>query len=400
MSQLPKKIIVIAGYGWSLVNFRIELLKRMVANGHDVLALAPDIDEPTAAILEKWGIRHGHVRMNRTGTNPVQDFQTFVDLYRIFKKEKPDHIVPYTMKPIVYGGMAARLAGVPNQYALFTGLGYAFMEENPTGKRALVRATTVRLHRLALKSLKGAFYYNPSEEQDIRKFRLVPDSVPLHAVPGSGVDTSLFNAPPPPTDPVRFIMICRLLKSKGIPVLVEASRRLKAQGLKAEVCILGPMDTNPDAVTRVELDQWVSEGVINYLGETRDVRPFLQDSGVFVLPTVLREGVPRTILEAMACGRAVITTDAPGCGTTIRDGETGFVVPSHDAERLAEAMAKFIRDPSLITQMGAAGRKLACDVYDVHKINRLLLTTMGLEGEVAPQLLTEELGQKETAAAQ
>lgn len=384
MSPSPKKIVVIAGFGWSLVNFRLELLKRMVANGHEVLALAPDIDDDTAEALTNWGIRHGTFPLERTGTNPFRDLGSLRALIAILRRERPDVILPYTMKPIVYGCLAARIAGVPAQYALFTGLGYAFVDEAPTGKRKLVRDITILLHRLALRRVDAAFFYNPSEERDIRRFGLVPARTPLHPVAGSGIDTDRFSATPPPVAPIRFLMIARLLKSKGVPYLAEAARHLKARHPEAEVCLLGPFDSNPDAVTREELEGWVAEGAIRYLGETRDVRPHLREATVFVLPTVLREGVPRTILEAMSSGRAVITSDAPGCDTTVIDGETGFVVPRHDAQALAEAMARFCDDPSLAVAMGAAARRRACEVYDVHKVNRSLLTRMGLEDEAQP----------------
>ena len=374
MPPVPKKIVVIAGFGWSLVNFRLELLKRMVANGHDVLALAPDIDDDTAEALAERGIRHATFPLERTGTNPLRDLGSLRALIGILRRERPDVILPYTMKPIVYGCLAA----------LFTGLGYAFVDETPSGRRRLIRNITILLHRLALRRVDAAFFYNPSEERDIRRFGLVPARTPLHPVAGSGVDTHRFAATPPPIAPIRFLMIARLLKSKGVPYLAEAARHLKARHPEAEVCLLGPFDSNPDAVTRAELEGWVAEGALRYLGETRDVRPHLREASVFVLPTVLREGVPRTILEAMSSGRAVIASDAPGCDTAVIDGETGFVVPRHDAEAVADAMARFCEDPSLAVSMGAAARARACEVYDVHKVNRSLLTRMGLEDEGRP----------------
>lgn len=374
-----RKVAVIASLGLSLVNFRIELLARMVANGHEVLALAPEIDAATAEALDRRGIRYATFPLDRTGINPLQDLRSLAALTAILRRERPDLVLPYTMKPIVYGALAARLAGVPRCFALFTGLAYAFSEENPRGKRRPVRAVSVLLHRVALRRIDGAFVYNPSEERDIRRFRLVPDRVPLIPVPGSGVDLDHFAAAPPPAGLPSFLMICRLLRSKGIPVLVTAARLLRERGVAAEIRLLGPMDSNPDAITADELDGWVAGGLITYLGQARDVRPHLRDCSVLVLPAVLREGTPRTVLEAMATGRAVITTDAPGCAETVAHGASGLVVPSGDPEALAQAMERLARDPELAARMGAAGRKRAEEIYDVHKVNRLLLTRMGLE---------------------
>ncbi|MXU65201.1 glycosyltransferase family 4 protein [Oceanomicrobium pacificus] len=379
MTPKPQKVAVIAGFGWSLVNFRLQLLKRMVAQGHEVVAVAPDIDARTALILEENGIRHAHVRMNRTGTNPVADLATLRDLMGLLRRERPDVVLPYTMKPIVYGCMASRLTGIGRAFALFTGLGYAFIDPYPTGRRAMIRAVTIRLHRIGLRNVEAAFTYNPSEDEDIRAYRLVPDHVPLVRVAGSGIDTERFAQCPVPDGPPRFLMVARLLKSKGVAVLADAARLLKAQGRTPDIRLLGPFDSNPDAVTVDEMDRWTSEELFSHLGETRDVRPYLRDASVFVLPTMLREGVPRTILEAMATGRAVITTDAPGCGTTVVEGQTGFVVPQGDAEALAAAMARYLDDSELAAAHGAAGRARAENVYDVHAVNRTILTTIGLE---------------------
>jgi glycosyltransferase involved in cell wall biosynthesis len=374
-----RKIIVIASLGYSLVNFRLELLKRMVANGHEVLALAPEIEPRTKKILDTFGIKTASFPMARTGTNPFQDIRTIFALRKIFLSFKPDYILPYTAKPIMYGNLAGRMTKVPHRFSLFTGLGDSFSEANPTGKRELTRKISILLYRLSSKGLEGAFTYNPVETEDIRNFGLIPASTPITAVPGSGVDTSLFTNSTPDNDPVCFLMIARLLKSKGTHIFAQASQRLKAKGLNFEARLLGPTDLNPDAISQEQLDEWIDEGTLQYLGSTDDVRPHLEKCCVMVLPSMYREGIPRSVLEAMSSGRAVITTDVPGCAHSIRDQKDGFIVKTGDVDALEEAMEKFIKNPKLIAQMGASGREHACRTFDVHKVNKLLLTTMGLE---------------------
>lgn len=376
-----RKVVVIGSLAWSLVNFRLDLMRRMIASGHSVVAVAPDIDPAIRSRLAAEGIACRSVPMDRTGLNPVRDLSTLRALLRLLRDERPDVVLAYTMKPIVYGCLAARLAGVPAIHALFTGLGYAFSEDRPKGRRRAVRAITVQIHRLALRGVTSAFCYNGQERRDIRRFRLIPPRTLLHDVPGSGVDTARFVPTPPPEGPVRFLFVGRLLHSKGLAVLAEAAILLRPRQVVIEV--LGPQDSNPDAVDAATLADWQAPGLFRLLGATQDVVPYFQGCSVFVLPSLLREGVPRTILEAMASGRAVITSDAPGCGETIRDGESGFIVPRGDAAALARAMARFLDDPGLAARMGAAARTRACAHYDVHHINRLLLTHMGLETGLA-----------------
>lgn len=376
----PRTVLVIGGLAWSLVNFRLDLMRRMIACGHRVIAAAPDLDPATEAVLRAAGIQPVSVAMNRTGVGPAEDIRTLRALRQLIRACRPDLVVPYTMKPIVYGGWAARLEGNVPCHPLFTGLGYAFSEENPTGKRRAVRLAAILLHRHALRATRLGFYYNAAELHDLRRFRMIPQGARMVAVPGSGADTARFvPAPMSPAPPVVFLFIGRMLRSKGLDDLLDAARRLRAAGCRFRIELLGPTDSNPDAVDEAALRRWHAAGEIVWHGATRDVRPYLAASHVLVLPSRLREGVPRTILEAMACGRPVVTTDAPGCGETVGDGQAGFVVPAGDAAALAAAMRRFIDDPALAARMGSEARRRVCRNNDVHLVNRLLLTEMGLE---------------------
>lgn len=391
-------ILLIAGLAWSLVNFRLDLMRRMMANGHRVLAAAPDFDPETEATLRAEGIEPLSVPMHRTGLNPVSDLQSLSALRKLIRDRRPDVVVPYTMKPIVWGSLAARLEGNVRCHPLFTGLGYAFSEPMPRGKRRLVRRIAIGLHRRALRRIRLGFYYNAADLNDLRRFGMIPVDARMVAVPGSGADTARFAPTPMLAGKPVFLFIARMLRSKGIEDLVAASRILRAEGRSFGLELLGPTDSNPDAIDADTLKAWQADGDLVWHGATRDVRPYLANAHVLVLPTRLREGVPRTILEAMSCGRAVITTDAPGCGETVGQGIGGFVVPMGDVEALAGAMRRFLDKPELAEVMGAQARARVCENNDVHLVNRLLLTEMGLERETPPAQRSDRATSAEVAA--
>jgi glycosyltransferase involved in cell wall biosynthesis len=297
---------------------------------------------------------------------------------RAFRQLRPDVVISYTMKPVIYGGIAARLAGVPDRHALMTGLGYVFADPDPKGKRRLIRSLSVRLYRAGLHGTGRVFVYNGADEDDIRRFSMLDDNAKLIRVAGTGVNLERFPHRPTPEGGVRFLMIARLLADKGVREFVAAAKRLKPDYPDAEFRILGPLDPNPEGIKAEEIAEWGRDGVVDYLGETNDVRPYLADASVFVLPSYYREGIPRSILEAMATGRPVITTTLPGCADTVEDGVSGFLVPPRDDAALAGAMRRFLEDPSPAEPMGLAARARAEAVFDIHKVNRHLLTEMGL----------------------
>lgn len=372
------KIAVVASLTLSLTNFRLELLKKMVAEGHQVTAYAPENDTRNIAKLREIGVDFVQMPMARTSLNPFGDLQTLLFLWRQFRNKKPDYVLPYTMKPIIYGLLAARLAGVKNRYALVTGLGHVFSEPQPKGKAALVRGISVRLYRSALAGVRKVFVYNDADKADMIQHKLMAAQTPLIMVPGSGVDLELYRRSPVVADPPVFLMIARLLRDKGVGEFAEAAKQLKAKHPEVRFQLLGPYDPNPAGISADEVDAWVGHGTLEYLGETDDVRPFLANCSAYVLPSYYREGIPRTILEAMAIGRAVITTNCPGCRDTVEQGKNGFIVEPRNARDLAEAMEKLIESPDDIHQMGEAAHQLARERFEVHAINRLLLGEMGL----------------------
>ncbi|GGE14511.1 glycosyl transferase [Polymorphobacter glacialis] len=374
----PRRVLVVASLAWSLVNFRGRLLADMVAAGHHVTAAAPDVDPEISRVLKGMGVDYVQVPMQRASQSVVADLGTLAALVRLIGAVRPDVILAYTQKPIVYSGIAARLTGHARFYAMVSGLGHAFTDDG-AGSGRLLRRVLARLYRAALARAQAVIVFNSDDGAEMARHGMLPPGLPVVQVPGSGIDIGRFAQAPLPPGPPIFLLVARLLVNKGLREYVAAARVLRAEypGLRFQV--LGPPDANPAGLPAADLDAWRAEGVIEYLGETRDVVPYLAAATVFVLPTWYREGLPRTILEAMAIGRAVITTDAPGCRDAVSDGDNGYLVPVRDAAALAEAMRRFARDPELAARMGARGRDRAENRYDVALVNRQLMATMDLD---------------------
>lgn len=372
------RIAVIASLTFSLTNFRLHLLREMVSAGHEVIAFAPDMDAAVIATLEKEKVRFIQIPMSRKGLNPFQDMHTLFALWRHFRALKPDVVLPYTMKPVIYACLAARAAGVRRRFALITGLGQVFAAANPKGRYALLRRISIGLYRVALRGVDRVFIYNEADDMDIRRHKLVADNSVISLIPGSGVDLSHFTMTPPPTTPLTFLLMARMMPEKGVCEFVEAVRQLRQRFPEIRAQLLGPFEPGAAGYTQADMDKWTADGLVEYLGETRDVRPYLANCSVFVLPSYYREGIPRSILEAMASGRAIVTTNLPGCRDTVVEGRNGRLVPPKDPAALAEAMESFIATPSATIEMGRNSNLMARERFDVHAVNRLLLSQMGL----------------------
>lgn len=371
------KILILSSFAFSLVNFRGRLIEAMVREGHDIIACAPDDDPAVEGQLAALGAAYRRTPMARTGSNPFSDLLLMLRYARIILREKPDVVLAYTQKPIIYGGMAARIFRGVRFYALMSGLGYVF---SPAAEhRHLLRAIVARLYRLGVAKARAIFVFNGDDRAELIAQRIVRPSAPVVEVPGSGVDLQHFAPVPLPEGPPGFLMISRLMRDKGVFEYAEAARRLKAHYPNARFRLLGRLDRdNPTGLSEAGLDQWIRDGIIDYVPETRDVRPYLAASTVFVLPSYYREGLPRTLLEALATGRPLITTDLPGCREPVIPGVNGFLVPPRDVAALQEAMERFLLDPALAPAMGARSRALAEERFDVDKVNRQILRVMDM----------------------
>lgn len=373
-----KIFLVIASFPDSLIKFRGPLIDALLESGKEVHVAAPDLvpGGDVALALAHKGVRVHSIPLQRTGLNPIRDLALLMALIALMWRLRPRYVLSYTIKPVVYGSLAAWLTGVKHRFALVTGLGYAFTG-TASGKRALLRRLIQRLYRFALRRTHRVFFQNPDDEALFREFQLLPETVPSSVVNGSGVDVAQYSVAPLPDKPC-FLLIARLLGDKGVREYAQAAQLVKAVYPEVVFRLVGWIDDNPDAITQRELDQWVDSGLLEFLGKLDDVRPAISDCSVYVLPSY-REGTPRTVLEAMAMGRAVITTDAPGCRETVVDGDNGFLVPVKDVDALVAAMMKMIDTPGLAASMGERSRRVAEEKYDVHKVNAAMLEGMGIQ---------------------
>lgn len=373
------RILVVGSLAYSLINFRGALLSEMMRRGHEVICCAAENSTDVAKALKSIGARYLPLDFKRNSINPLHDILLLLRLIVLLRRLRPDIVLTYTIKPVIYGSLACRLAGPMRTYSMITGLGYTFGEG--LGLRQKVIGMIVRaLYKAALANNAGVFFQNPDDLALFTSKGIFPDEHKACLINGSGVDTDHFRPVPLPGRPVVFLLIARLLKDKGIFEYVAAASIVKKRHPEAIFRLLGPFDFNPAAISKDQIHAWHESGVVEYLGATDDVRPHLAACSVYVLPSY-REGTPRTILEAMAMGRAVITTDAPGCRETVRDGVNGFLVPVKDATALANAMERFIDHPELIARMGDSGRKIAEAKYDVRKVNASILRYMHLDND-------------------
>ncbi|WP_208511615.1 glycosyltransferase family 4 protein [Variovorax paradoxus] len=371
------KFLLVGSFAESLLNFRGALISALQQRGLEVHVAAPELPpgNPYRLQLEARGIVVHSIYMRRTGTNPVADLRTLFSIWGLMRRVRPRFVMTYTVKPTIYGGLAARFARVPHRFALITGLGYAFQE----GKgRGWLRAIVQRLYAISLEGAQKVFFQNSDDEALFRRRGLLGPAKASCVVRGSGVDLEKFSASKISAKSLSFLLIARLLGDKGIREYVQAARKVRALYPEVRCMLAGWIDTGPDAIAQDELDAWCSDGSIEFLGRLSDVRPAIASCSVYVLPSY-REGTPRTVLEAMAMGRAVITTDAPGCRDTVIEEFNGFLVPVKSVDSLVNAMLKFVADPSISRIMGEKSRNVAEEKYDVHKVNAIMLFEMGIQ---------------------
>jgi len=370
------RVVVVASYAPSLTNFRGHLLSQMVSIGHTVTAVAPDASRGLRDQLGAMGVDYFDIGAARTSGNPLKDFRYLLRLRQLFLRLRPDVVFSYTIKPNIYASIAARLATSARIFALVTGLGFAF--EEASDGRSFSRSIARALLRRALTGCDGVIVQNPDDLEDLVRTGVLTEPGKAAIVNGSGVDLEVFGCQPLPDGPPAFLLIARLLASKGIQEYAEAARRVRVRAPNAQFHLVGWFDDNPAALARSKVEDWVREGILEYHGAVDDVRPYLTACHVYVLPSY-REGTPRTVLEAMATGRAIITTDVAGCRQTVTDGQNGYLVPPKDSASLACAIMKFVADPGLARTMGAESRRMVERKYDVRLVSKEILSLMSLD---------------------
>lgn len=359
------KIILFANTDWYLYNFRLPLAKALRERGNNVLLLSPPGDYVER--LKMLGFRWEGFELDRSGVNPVKEGLALLRLWRLYRHEQPDLVHHFTVKPVLYGSMAALLAGVPTIINSVTGLGYVF-----TGRQNGLRILVNLFYRLVLRRT-WVIFQNPDDQAAFLNTGLVlSDRIAL--IRSSGVDTEHFVPTPEPqgTPPV-VILPARLLWDKGVGEFVEAARILKQRGLFVRFVLVGNTDPgNPSAVPPELLQEWQKQNLVEWLGWQDNMIEVYQQATLVALPSY-REGVPKTLIEAAACGRAIVTTDVPGCREIVRQNENGRLVPAQDAKALANAIQELLENPALRQKMAENGRRIAVNEFDVLKVIRSTL---------------------------
>lgn len=363
-------VLILGSFARSLVDFRGPMISEMVERGWRVTAAAPDLDAATIDQLTRLGASSVEISLARTGMNPLADFRYYRQLLKVFETLKPSAVIAYTAKPVIWGAIAS--FGKPwRVVTMITGLGYAFTEDGRRStKRFVARQAAQGLYRLALARADRVLFQNPDDRDLFQKLGLVRDARKTAVINGSGVDMEHYSLKPLPPA-VSFLMVARLLGAKGVREYCQAAVELKRRYPTVAFRLAGWIDEGPDSIAASELSEWTDQG-IEYLGRLGDVRPALGDAQVFVLPSY-REGTPRSVLEAMAMGRPIITTTAPGCKETVVDGINGILVPPRTVDDLVRAMEEFVTKPHLASEMGRESYLMAKTKYDVRAVNDSIL---------------------------
>lgn len=372
------KVCIIGALPSSLINFRGQLIKSFINNGHDVIALASNATQTEIKDIENLGVKYIDYPVKRNQLSVLSDLKTLLSFKKIFKQEEPDVILAYTIKPVVWGGIAARFMSKAKFYGLITGLGFAFQRN--TFKRYILSKLVTFLYRFSLSRASKVIFQNPDNLQVFVDNKIVARDKTIR-VHGSGVDLTHYEKCEPTSNQFTFLTIARLLGEKGLREYAAAAKIVKQKNPDVTFNILGPEDPSPDGIPLTEIKRWDNANDIQYLGNTDDVRPYIKACNIFVLPSY-HEGMPRTVLEAMSVGRPILTTNVPGCRETVIDGENGFLVEKENITQLADKMQWFVENKAQWQVMANKSRQIAEEIFDVHKVNKQLLAVMRLNRNI------------------
>lgn len=368
-----KKIIILGTLPSSLLTFRSEMIKSLCLN-NNVICMASNASNDEVDAIHSLGCIYQEATVRRSSINPLNDIFYFFRLYRLFKNIKPDLLISYTAKPVIWGGIASRILGIRHHFPIITGLGFAFQDNSFIKK--ILRLVISVLYKISLKNAAKVIFQNNDNLLLFLKEGLILEKQSA-LIDGSGVNLNKFKFSEIKSKK-HFLLIARLLGDKGIREFRKAAKIVKKSHHDAVFEIVGPEDPSPDRISIEEINQWVRNGDIIYSGSTLDVRPYIERSTVYVLPSY-HEGMPRSVLEAMAMGRPILTTDVPGCRETVINGKNGWLVKKEDEYELAERMIWFIENSEEAKQMGKKSHEIACNKFDVKKVNKALMEILGID---------------------
>jgi len=368
-----KKIILLSGSGDTVAWFRLDFLNEFLLRSYKVYVLAPDIRDDLKPELINMGIEFIQIKLERKGFNVLNLISSVFELAILFKEIQPNIIFSYTHKAILSGSLAAKISGFSNTFSMVTGTGHIF--DNQTKKEKVIKFIGSLALRIALRFNKLVFFQNPDDRALFLKNNIVL-SQKTKLVNGSGVNLDKFSVSPLPSEPI-FLCMARLIKSKGLEEFARAAKRVKKLYPEARFILYGYPDEHPDSIDENEIiSNWLNDFGVEYFGYSENPIDAIKECSIFVLLSY-KEGTPRVVLEAMAMGRSIITTDAPGCRETVKNGVNGFLVPRFDDVEAANAMTKLL-SAELRKEMGKESRKFCESKFNVFDVNNTLLSDMGV----------------------
>ena len=373
-----KHILIITSYGPSLINFRLPLIKKLLFKGYKVSVASPKdrFSDNLQKELKDIGVNINIFSLSGKGLNVFKDCKSILQIFKIIRDSKPNIIISYTAKPVIYTGLVLKCFKKISYFPLITGLGYAFIDRESV-KYKIIKYLIIRLYRESLKNSAKTIFQNKDDQSLFSKLKIIKKKNISNVVNGSGVDLNQYPLSDLPSKPV-FLMISRLLIDKGVREYVEAAKIVRSNFSNVRFQLAGYIDSNPSSISAKVLQSWINEGNIEYLGEIKSVQSILKSCKYYVLPSY-REGTPRSVLEALATGRPIITTDAPGCRETVIHKKNGLLVPIKDSTALANAMISLLEErDEVIKKMAFESYLIAKNKFEIDKVNKSMLNIMNL----------------------
>ena len=370
------KVLIFGGTPFSLVNFRGDLIKAIHKNGHQVFGLSGSDREFDLSKLEELNLEFHGIFLSRSSINIFREFYTVFLVFLKIKMLKPDLILSYSIKPVIYGALCSKIIGIKNYYSLISGVGYIFTNQEKR-RNKLIFYLTKFLYKIALKNSRAVFFQNYDDIKLFRELGMIASSSKVIKLNGSGVNLEKFKFSVNERKQIKFLMVSRLLKDKGVYEYLDAAEKVKAKYPQVKFALIGDIDENPSSITRAEVEKISKKGVVEHLRQSESIYESICESTVCVLPSY-REGTPRFLLEALSVGRPVITTNTAGCKDTVKDGWNGYLIEVGSSEALKRAFIHCIENSENLKCFGVNSRKWAEKHFDVDLVNQKILKELNL----------------------